>query len=768
MAERLTSIAMQAFRGVPDTFTVNLPNGCSYVALGDNGTGKSTVADAIEWYFRGEIELLTKEGRSDAVRHSGAVEGVETKVTISTDGSLGGAITTSKPSPQALRDIGRSELFLLRGRTLADFVDQTKGEKWQTLAKLLGLEAIDRMRLDLQRAKNELEGTAQSAGTDLAQRRSALGERVPEVSETTVLQAIVAKCEAAEVEPPGSLDDALDPQWLDAIVPAGSQVQRAAVLQAALADLRTNTEQSVPLDPIEAWNQFVEGAKQDDHLRLGLYQAAESLLKSGHAQPGQCPLCRQPVDLDALAHDVAGELEGLAEAAQALDTARQAAGQFVKALGDVHRSRLDVSRRAHEQSIELTELPESLNDELSRLIDSVSTMDRATSERYQGEMGVWDAKALEALEAAIPAPATPRDQALVEIGVLHTEASAWRSAVRDDHDASTAFALADRVFTRYQVRQHKHFTDAIKQISGRAAEIYEFLHPEGGITAVAVETVGDKGAELSVEFHGRKESPPHRVLSESHLNSLGVALFLAMAETFNEQLGFIVLDDVVNSFDREHRGRLAELLVKEFGDSQLIVLTHDEQFFTHLCRRAPSWAQDQFTSWSYEDGPRTKRYEGDRLLQEAVEQLATGDRVGAAQKARRVLEEFLQEVCEGIEALLPFRRGQRNEQRMADEVMKGLRRALRDRAKPLYDELGSLLTAIEADLQAVLNFEAHAAQGGASKQEVSDALARITELRGRFTCENCGTPVWYQGTPDASRCKCGQTHFPPSPAPPSL
>ena len=108
--------------------------------------------------------------------------------------------------------------------------------------------------------------------------------------------------------------------------------------------------------------------------------------------------------------------------------------------------------------------------------------------------------------------------------------------------------------------------------------------------------------ELAIEFHGSRQRPPHGVLSESHLNSLAIALFLAMAETFNEQLGFLVLDDVINSFDVEHRGRLAELLADGFPDWQLIVLTHDQQFFEHLCRRAPSWRRLELTSWSYAAG----------------------------------------------------------------------------------------------------------------------------------------------------------------------
>ena len=323
--------------------------------------------------------------------------------------------------------------------------------------------------------------------------------------------------------------------------------------------------------------------------------------------------------------------------------------------------------------------------------------------------------------------------------------------------------LADQVFARYQEHQRDYLTRTIQLISQRSADIYHFLHPDEGVGEVTVGTVGEKGIELSVKYFGKTERPPHRVLSESHMNSLGLALFLAMAETFNDDLSFLVLDDVVNSFDRDHRGRLAELLVSQFGDKQLIILTHDEQFYDRIYRLAPSWIGEQFTSWSYSDGPRTRRHTGERFLAEAGEELSVGNRVGAAQKGRRALEEFLQEACEELEALLPFRRGQRNDQRMADEVMKGLRRALRDRAKPLYQHVSPLLLLLEADLQAALNVESHASQGATSSVEIKDALTRVGDLQRHFTCDSCKTRVWHRGTAEASRCKCGQTTFPPPP-----
>ena len=139
-------------------------------------------------------------------------QGSRTKVTISTNGTLGGVITTDTPSRQRVQDIGRSELFLLRGRTLADFVDKTKGEKWHVLAELLGLQAIDLLRLDLQHAKNALETQAHNSATGFAEKQSSLSQRVSEVSEQAILDEIRTRCEATAVPPPRSLDEALNPQ----------------------------------------------------------------------------------------------------------------------------------------------------------------------------------------------------------------------------------------------------------------------------------------------------------------------------------------------------------------------------------------------------------------------------------------------------------------------------------------------------------------------------------------------------------------------------
>ncbi|MGH9896134.1 MAG: hypothetical protein ACREA0_29915, partial [bacterium] len=277
-----------------------------------------------------------------------------------------------------------------------------------------------------------------------------------------------------------------------------------------------------------------------------------------------------------------------------------------------------------------------------------------------------------------------------------------------------------------------------------------------------IEPWGSKGVELAVSFHGTRQKLPHGVLSESHLNSLAVALFLAMAETFNEHLDFLVLDDVVNSFDHEHRGELAALLATDFEHRQLIVLTHDHLFYERLSRLAPSWKRTELTSWDFEEGPRTARYATADILEKAGMDLDEGDLIGAATKGRRALEELLQEICEALAAPLPFRRGAKNDRREIMELLNGLRRVLRGLSKATLREIAPRLNALEADVAAALNVEAHASRGRVSVPEVRAALDRIAELSSRWTCPDCGTRVWYTGTPQLCRCKCGKTSFPPA------
>src|SRR5712691_3888643 len=97
MRDRITRISASAFRGIPHRFDVSLSRGQSIIIFGENGTGKSSIADIVELFLTGAIEFLNKEGRSHAIRHVGADKERKTTVEVTTTGSLGGQIDYPVP-----------------------------------------------------------------------------------------------------------------------------------------------------------------------------------------------------------------------------------------------------------------------------------------------------------------------------------------------------------------------------------------------------------------------------------------------------------------------------------------------------------------------------------------------------------------------------------------------------------------------------------------------------------------------------------------------
>jgi energy-coupling factor transporter ATP-binding protein EcfA2 len=762
VTEKVERLVMHAFRGIPGEMTVDFGKGESIAVYGDNGTGKSTIADALEWYFTGEIEFLRHEGRQHAVRHVGGDDVGATSVEVVTNGSLGGKVTfPDERNPEAFRDV-RQETFLLRGRTLADFINKTKTEKWRALVEILGLDAIESLREDLQRVRNDLRKESKAADEQVQSQRRALVSGDEPVTHETVLANLQQICQGLGVEPPHSLDAAIDPAWLTSAVGASAAGSEASGRDSLLTEIQTLSVPTLEAGSLDAWNALVSSKRAQLFPRAALVREAKRIIDA-QSISGRCPLCGQKVNEKELARRIEAALVDMLEASRELDGLRDPIAEWSDDLRAAHDKRTALLSRARAKALDLPPVPAFTLEGVQESVDALKPVDVKRATAYLSELKKWDQAAGKAAQKASASGGGTRDTQLVMLAALCAQIKTWRQVEQRSARALRAFTLADRVFDAYQTKQKQDLAELLKRISHRVAEIYAALHPgENLAESVSIEPWTAKGVELAVEFYGSRQRPPHGVLSESHLNSLAIALFLAMAEEFNTQLGFLLLDDVINSFDVEHRGRLAELLADGFSDWQIIVLTHDQQFFEHLSRRAPSWRKLELTSWSYDAGPRTTRYATSGIVAAARERLASGDVHGSAAKARRALEELLQEVCEALWAPLPYRRGQANDRRELGELFKGVRRALKEQSKVFLESVEPLLKNLEADVGATLNVEIHGSGRRAAASEVDAALARIETFDRKWSCPECRTRVWHRGGPDAGRCKCGQTAFPPA------
>lgn len=200
------------------------------------------------------------------------------------------------------------------------------------------------------------------------------------------------------------------------------------------------------------------------------------------------------------------------------------------------------------------------------------------------------------------------------------------------------------------------------QIAAKVLSYYRKLHDVRddeasectNLTLEPTARAGPGGVRLVIEFLSKVASCDARVfLSEGHLDLLGLCLYLATVRIFNPTGSLLVLDDVLTSVDKDHRSRVAELLLEEFSDFQIILTTHDDHWFgvfqSKVQARAEQskWTFKRIVRWTVEHGPESAAYEGTwDWIESHLEENSYRELGGPL---RLVLEDFLKRVGDKIE-----------------------------------------------------------------------------------------------------------------------
>jgi hypothetical protein len=95
------------------------------------------------------------------------------------------------------------------------------------------------------------------------------------------------------------------------------------------------------------------------------------------------------------------------------------------------------------------------------------------------------------------------------------------------------------------------------------------------------------GRKIEIEFEIGQKCDALQILSEGHIRCLGLAILLS--KIVRDDLPFLIFDDVVNSIDDEHRSGIVELILgdHEIKNRQLIITTHGEDFIKRLEHAIP-------------------------------------------------------------------------------------------------------------------------------------------------------------------------------------
>lgn len=278
----------------------------------------------------------------------------------------------------------------------------------------------------------------------------------------------------------------------------------------------------------------------------------------------------------------------------------------------------------------------------------------------------------------------------------------------------------------------------------RVNDIFRAVHPDEDVPDIRLELPPPDARRpelaLLLDFAPNRQGvPPSGYLSDSQIHTLALSLRLAAIQMFNSDVPLIVLDDVVTSYDADHRRAIAGMLANQFHDHQIILVTHDERFFAYLKEQCPQekWIYKRITQLDPDFGP---RFHDHKVADDLIESRHAADKF-AANEMRQSEEEWLLQICRDFGVDVRIRDLHHPYEYSRAELAGALAHFLKDK-NLMPPEVPGVANRFLNTLQAgaVENFGSHFQDNPYGFGSVGDERTRWTEFkafRDAFRCPAC-------------------------------
>ena len=754
-----------------------------------NGYGKSSVIDALEFMLSKDGTLIRLGQRAvnnqagpAALAHNLAAEAnITPSVTISMisgkDHACGSRAATG--ADRAMPAVGTTlnTLFnvspIIRGHELRRFVEaHTPEQRYADIANWLQLGPLVEVQKNIRalrmqvKAASEDKSELQRMDTQLARETTQLvrvWEEAPML--TYVNESILAPLDPAltltalaTVDPAYVALEARVEDEASKIGIAGlRQIRNAA---AALRVGTTNEESGevVISGAIPAFDEAVvalsrsttkeeeERAKSANAAFQTLWNVAEPFFAEDAPALDVCPVCATPIadtaagSSEAIRSHITQHLEELtdyAAAKRALDEAETAASTaqthlvaaligLIGLLGDGSTLKADLITYQEGVASWPESDPPVSTDMVTAITEHLISLDKdiADIEARQGEHTYERAKTkidrLLELQREQADVFRTKDQLLKLSEALTTQGTTVSAAIR-----SKLQFLLDKLQTP--------INELYKLIQGSNATTIRLELP-------AEEDTNQQRLNLLIDFaENRAGVQPSGYLSDSQIHSVALALRMAAIKQFNAGALVMALDDIVTSYDADHRRTIAGLVATKFRDCQILIATHDERFFNYLKDQleARAWHFTRIIGLDPAYGP---RFADHKVSDEMIER-RWAEGLSAANDMRQAEEEWLLGICRDFGVSVRIRPVEKAYTYERSELALALAAFLKS-AKLKPEDVPGVNNRFVASLTKgeIENFGSHFQEGPYGNGSIGDEKARWKEFkafRGQFFCRSC-------------------------------
>ena len=640
---KVKKITLSGFRGIlkPQDLLLTVKGDSvprSLVLYGLNSSGKTSFVDGLEWFLSEEnkIEWLKRQDAEEKAYPHQAVDPAKDESFVELDfydadktlGALRKSYNYKKitqptlSSEDSFKNIYKAFVIrpYLRYLEVIDFIYNLRGvEKYQKLANWMGFESelafqetlALKILPELKKRKDELDSNVKLLERQLAQLMNN-----QTVMEAEVLRVGNEVLNSYKITPHSNIQSLLNhiPEFakLRATSSVGITIDKLTQAETNIGLFKADDTLSDSL--LQVKSQIGEFTRERERVGqidvISLYDQALGVLTKQVRPTTQCPVCGTEWERGKLVEHIQKELslltqvktvkETIEKAVASLKTSVKVEFDSVKRLvlkyDEVQKIILDVAYEKIKEyqealrEIESSWLSKPLTDDTATLItkelvEQVTTekeeiLKKISAEKTKIQPSKEDIKLIEDI------------QRLTQIRMKWLDIEEARAELSFMEDQIESFVtISNKLISLIQDNIRSRFNE----ISERIGKYFGILRNDKDIKNIEIVLNEEKGraagrsAEIQLNYYDVTVKPAYKVLSESLLNSLGLAVYFTCIKQFNLECKFIVLDDIMNSLDIDKRDTLLDLIEKEFSDYQVVLFTHDYYWFQKIIRRFPNW-----------------------------------------------------------------------------------------------------------------------------------------------------------------------------------
>jgi len=648
MSKPITKIQMTGFRGAIGVFELDFDPKKDFTMLfGENGSGKSSILDAMDVVCRGTngcLDGISVGQNPGKYLCALGCQAATLKVTVHSNGEN----WTGTMRRNAINVAGpalKPKVKILRRNAILELVLAQPSDRYKALRHFIDIACVEQSEGTLQQKLADTDRAITTAIGDKDRMATQLDNLWEAEGRPGPGQTAMAWAEGKVNTGIGGLNDRLN--RLKAVTSAIA----AAVTAKANLDTRTAAYDNVKqqLDGVD--QQIAAAPSVSSATAVQLLASLEKAKAYVEADTtlDKCPTCLRPIGRDVLLTTINTEFSQLSELKKLSDDRQRIQGWVNVAASHLDEAKagvIDALKKVQEVT-QAGDMPEvtALNIAWPDWQNAVQDMPSlvAICDQFQ------------AIQATLE---QQRDVAQRDVSQFNSVKEWWTGIKEANDKAADLDRIRKGLKRAFEIVHEKRvaFTQGILDgIQQEANRLFQAIHPGEniGLEQLKMEEERRGSVSLTGVFHGHTDIPPQAVFSESHLDTLGFCVWLALAKRESPNETILLIDDIFSSVDAMHLGRVIDLLSAEaLNFLQVIVATHYRLWWDR-CQNAQGIQRVHLGRWCATNGIAAQNMP--RVLDELRAKIgdAVLDRQAVSSKAGILLESILDDLALFYECSLP-------------------------------------------------------------------------------------------------------------------